>query len=236
MCGSFVSQPSFPFQVWPDLERSQDSADPPEEFLHSLTRPCFLLLLERFFSHALPLLLETYLSSQWRALFPPHTLALTPFFLAKVRLSLTLAFLLLTIWWSGQMVLFLFLLAKTALAYLPTAHLVAPRPPFPFRQAQYAQFFSLKLAPFCQLSASLGSTNKHAISLLLLSYSRPVLATMSSLPPFLLSQSLWQIWQELFSLSSCTIRLQLVPGHSFLPWNDATNELVRAGECYYCPS
>ena len=44
--------------------------------------------------------------------------------------------------------------------------------------------------------------HKSAISLLLLSDSRFVLITLSSPPPFLLSQSLRQIWQELSSLYS----------------------------------
>ena len=52
----------------------------------------------------------------------------------------------------------------------------------------------------------------HFSSLLLLSDSRSVLATLSSPPSFLLSQTLWQIWQKLSSLS-CSIRLQWVPGH-----------------------
>ena len=42
-----------------------------------------------------------------------------------------------------------------------------------------------------------------------------VLTTLSSPPSFHLSQTLWQIWQELSSLSSCFIRLQWVPGHRF---------------------
>ena len=46
----------------------------------------------------------------------------------------------------------------------------------------------------------------HFFSLLLLSDSRSVLATFP--PPFLLSQTLWQIWQEMFFFSSCSIRLQ----------------------------
>ena len=40
---------------------------------------------------------------------------------------------------------------------------------------------------------------------------------------------LWQIWQELSSLSSCFVRLLEVPGHSFLPGNDAADKLVRRG-------
>ena len=51
---------------------------------------------------------------------------------------------------------------------------------------------------------------------------------LPSPPSFVLPQTLWQIWQEL-SFLSCSIRLQWVPGRSFLPRNDAADELARRG-------
>ena len=159
---------------------------------------------------ALPVLLGIFLRSRSSPPFPLHALALIPLFLAKVQPSPTLTLSPLTIWCFGQTALFLFLLAKAAPAFLPTALCVALRPLFPFRQVQYAQVFPLKPAPFCTLFAGLGGTIKSAISLLLLSDSRSVLATLSSPPSFLLSQTLWQIWQELSSSSFCSIRLQWV--------------------------
>ena len=69
----------------------------------------------------------------------------------------------------------------------------------------------------------------HFSSVLLLSDSRSVLAALFSPPSFLLSQTLWQIWQELSSLSFCSMRLQWVPGHLFLLENDAADKLARRG-------
>ena len=76
---------------------------------------------------------------------------------------------------------------------------VALRPLFPFRQVPYVQVFPLKPAPFCTLFAGRDSTNKSAISLLLLSDSRSVLATLLSPPSFLFPQTLGKILQELSS-------------------------------------
>ena len=84
-------------------------------------------------------------------------------------------------WYSGQTALFLFLLARAAPAFLPTALSVALRPLFPFRQAQFAPVcssFSLKPAPFCTLFAGLGSTIKSVIFLLF-----SCLTLALSLPP-----------------------------------------------------
>ena len=116
-----------------------------------------------------PVLLGIFPRSRSSPPFPLHALALIPLTLAKVRLSPTLTLFLLMIWYSGQTALFLFLLARAAPAFLPTALSVALRPLFPFRQAQYVPVFPLKPAPFCTLFAGLGNTIKSAIFLLFFS-------------------------------------------------------------------
>ena len=72
-----------------------------------------------------------------------------------------------------------------------------------FSEGPVCSSFSLKPVPFCTLFAGLGSTNKSAISLL---FSYYLTLVLSSPPSFLLSQTLWQIWQKLSSLSSCSVR------------------------------
>ena len=167
--------------------------------MRPLTRSCFLLLLlGRLYLLAFSFLLGICLPSLWSPSSPLHPLALILISLAKVRLSPTLIFSPLMMWFFEQTALFLFLLAKAAPAFLPTALSVALRPLFPFRQAQYVQVFPLNPAPLRTLLAGLGSTNKSAIFLLFSFYLTFVL---SSPPSFLLSQTLWQIWQELSSLS-----------------------------------
>ena len=81
------------------------------------------------------------------------------------------------IWYCGLTALFLFLLARAAPAFLPSALSVALRPLFPFRQVQYVPVFPLKPEPFCTLFAGLGSTNKSATSLLFSYYLTLVLSS-----------------------------------------------------------
>ena len=164
------------------------------------------------------------MSSLWSSLFPLHALALITPLTHQVRLSLTLTFSSLIIWYSGQTALFLFLLAKTAPAYLPTAFSVAPRSLFSFRQAQFVQVFLLKPAPFCVLFAGLGSTIKCATSLLLLSDSRSVL---SSIFPST-TNFVADLAETAFSLN-LFYQATMGPRHSFLPGNDAADELARRG-------
>ena len=110
---------------------------------------------------------------------------------------------------------------------------------FCFRQAQYVQVFPLKSVAFCNLSADPASTNKSAISLFFSASQTFALFTTSwflliySLLS-LLPQTLWQIWQEFSSLSSCTIRLQWIPGPHF---SRGTTQMMSwlNGESYLCP-
>ena len=138
--------------------------------MRPLTRSCFLLLvLGRLFLLALPFLLGICLPSRSSPPFPLHALALIPISRQGAALAHLDSLSPLMIWYSGQTVLFLFLLARAAPAFLPTAFSVALRPLFPFRQAQFVLVFPLKPAPFCTLFAGLGNTIKSAIFLLFFS-------------------------------------------------------------------
>ena len=101
-------------------------------------------------------------------------------------LSLNLTLSHFTIWCFGQTASLLFLLAKTILAYLPTALFMALRQLFAHQQAQYAQVFSLKPGPFCKLFSDLGSTNKYGTSFL---FSFCLTLVLSSPPCLLLHLS-----------------------------------------------
>ena len=103
--------------------------------------------------------------------------------------------------------------------------------PFPFGKGGSGVPFCNKACAILQaLCWSLQHQQiSHFSSLLLLSDSRSVLATLSSPQSFLLPQTLWKIWQGPSSLSFCSIRLQSVPGYSFLPRNDKADKLARQG-------
>ena len=204
MSGHFASQP-LPISGLARLV-VKDSADHPGELLRPLTRSYFLLL-GRLFQLALPFLLGTFLRSAWSPPFPCHA----PTLILLYRQGVAIAHLDslpphdLVLWTDGS-----FPFGKGGFGVLANRSLRGTEATLFFQQAQYAQVFPLK--PLCKLFAGLGNTNKSANFLLCDSRS-----------------SYLKLWQELSFLSSCFIRLPWVPGHSFLPGNDAADELVRRG-------
>ena len=133
-----------------------------------------------------------------------------PLSLAKVWLSLTLTVFPLhdLVLWTDGSVPFRF--GKGGSGVLANCSLYDTETTLSFSEGPVCSSFS---AEACAILHALCWSRQHQqvchfSSLLLLYDSRAVLATMSFPPSFLFPQSLWHIWQELSSLSSCSIRLQ----------------------------
>ena len=135
--------------------------------------------------------LESAFDKPWSPPLPLHALALIPL----SHQGAALAHLDsppphdLVLWTDGFVP---FPLGKGGSGVLANCSLCGTEATLSFSAGPVCLSFSAEAAPFCTLFAGLGSTNKSAISLLL-SDSRSVLATLSSPPSFLSSQTLWQI-------------------------------------------
>ena len=171
MGGLFFSQPPFPFQVWPDLSETKI-------FLGAFASTYPLMLL----SSPSEFLLACSFSSPWNLLF----FTVESIFSSLCSRSDRPLF--------RQTALFLFILAKAALAYLPTAFSLALRQ-LSFSAGPACSTLSVEA---CAILQALCWSRQHQqvchfFSLLLLSDSRSVIVTLFSPPSFLLPQSLWQI-------------------------------------------
>ena len=172
--------------------------------MHPLTRSCFLLLvLGSLFLLGLPFLLRICLRSWWSPPFPLHALALIPLTIAKVRLSpiLTLSPPHDLMLWTDGSVPFPF--GKGGSSVFVNCSLCGTEATLSFSAGPVCSSFS---AEACAILHALCWSQQHQqvchfSSFYLLSDSRSVLATQFSPPSLLLSQTLWQIWQELSSLS-----------------------------------
>ena len=161
-----------------------------------LTRSCFLLLvLGRLFLLARSFLLGISPRSRWSPPLPLHALGLITFSLAKVRLSPILTLFPthdLILWTDGSDP---FPFVKGASVVLANCSLRSTETTLSFSAGPVCSSFS---AEACAILHALCWSRQHQqvchfSSLFLLPYSRSVLATLSSPPSFLLSQTLWQI-------------------------------------------
>ena len=202
------------------MEWNPDSTDRPWEPLHPLTRSCFLLFLLGRLS-----LLALFSSSLESAFVHggvhPFLFVLSlcsPSHLPRCGSRLPCVFFPhdLVLWTDGSV---LFSLGRGGSGILAICSLCGTETTFSFSEDPVCLSFS---AEACAILHALCWSGKHQ-QICHFSYLTLFLFSPQS---FLLSQTLWQ---ELSSLSSCSIRLQWVPGHSFLPGNDATDELARRG-------
>ena len=186
------------------------------------------LLLGRLFLLALPFILEILLSSLWSPSFPLHALVLILLSLAKVRSSSTLTFSPshdLVLWTDGSVPS---AFSKGGSGGLANCSLCGTEATLSSSAGQVCSRFSAKA---CVILHALGWSRQHQQVCHFSSY----LALVLSCPlPFLLPETHWQIWHELSFLSSCSIRLQWIPGHSFFR---ATTRLMSwpDGERYSRP-
>ena len=229
MSGLLVSQPPFPFQVWPCLGEKP--------------RLCRLSWRAFAYTHSLMLLSTSPKEvvfacppsppwnlppSLWSPPFPLHAPAPIPL----SRQGAVFAHLDsfpphdLVPWTDGSIPL---PFAKGSYGVLANCSLCNTKTTLSFSGGPVCASFSAKA---CAILPSLCWSRQHQqvchfFSLLLLSDSYSVLANISCPPFFLSPQFLWEIW--LSFLSSCSIKLQWVPGHLFLPGDDAADELARRG-------
>ena len=217
--------------------------------MHRLTCSCFLpFLLGKLFLLAFLFPLGICLCSLWSPPFPLHAIALVPLSLAKVALSspCSRSGLPLTrqgaalahldslppydlILWTDSSVSFPF--GKGSSGVLANCTFCGTEATLSFSAGPVCSSFS---AEACAILHTLCWSWQHQqvchfSSLLLLSDSCSVLTSLLSPPFFLSSQTLWQIWQELSSLSFCSIRLQWIPRRLFLQGNNMAEELARWG-------
>ena len=174
-------------------------------------------------------LLETWLPSLRSPSFPLHALALVSSFSPRCgaclsRLSLPYY---LVLWTDGSVP---FPFGKGGSGVLANWSLYGTEATLSFSAGPVCLSF---FAETCAILQAICWSRQHQqayhfFSFLLLCDSCPVLATLSSSPSFLLSQTLWQIWQELFSFL-LYYQATMGPRTLVFPGNNAADESARRG-------